>query len=452
MRHWMFAAVVVAALTATLTSQSPATPRFSMRVVASGLASPWEVTWGPDRQLWITERTGKRVLRIDPATGERKVALTIADVHQNVTQDGLLGLVLHPDFGLNMGTDFVFVAFTYDADAGPALARRLGVRRYRFDAGSLVDPVDILRDLPSHDDHIGGRITIGPERRLLLTIGDGGANFGQNRCLPNRALDLPSAADVKAANWSSYWGKILRLDLNGGIPADNPAIDGVRSHIYSYGHRNPLGLAFGPRAALYESEHGPSSDDEINLILPGRNYGWPRVAGYRDDKAYTYANWSASTLPCAELPLRGPGNAPPSVPSQAESTFTHPLFTPPLQTFFTVDSASQITGTGSATIAPGGLDVYTSDAIPGWKNSILALSLVRGVVYRLRLAPDGRSIDGAPIELLRTANRYRDIALHPDGRRIYLVTDPGGNIRTPEGTMSDQLANRASLLEFTAAP
>ena len=102
---------------------------------------------------------------------------------------------------------------------------------------------------------------------------------------------------MQAQDWSSYWGKILRIDLDGGIPSDNPAINGVRSHIYSYGHRNQLGLAFAPGGLLYESEHGPSSDDEVNLILPGRNYGWPHVAGHRDDKAYTYANWSASSTP-----------------------------------------------------------------------------------------------------------------------------------------------------------
>lgn len=434
----------------TIASTQGTTERFTMRVVATDLAGPWEVTWGPDRHLWITERTGKRVVRIDPATGTRKVAATIADVNQNVGQDGLLGLALHPDFSFNMGSDFVYVAYTYDADPGAALARRLGIRRYRFDAASatLVEPTDLLRNLPSHDDHVGGRLAIGPDRRLYLTIGDGGANFGQNRCMPNRALDLPTAAEVAAGNWSAYWGKVLRIELNGAIPANNPLIDGVRSHVFSYGHRNPLGLAFGPGGALYESEHGPSSDDEVNLIQLGRNYGWPRVAGYRDDKAYVYSNWSASTEPCAGLPP-GRGAAPPSVPSQPETSWTHPQFTPPLQTFFTVDSLEQFPGGGNPTMAPGGLDVYTHDAIPRWKNSVLALSLTRGVVYRLPLAPDGRSVSGPPVELFRSMNRYRDIALNPDGRTIYLVTDPGGSVRDASGANSQKLANPGALLEFT---
>jgi PQQ-dependent dehydrogenase (s-GDH family) len=454
MRHWICLSAAVAGLTITVASQTTAPERFTMRVVATGLAGPWEVTWGADRQLWVTERLSKRVLRIDPATGLSKFALTIPDVHQNVSQDGLLGLALHPDFSFNMGTDFVYVAHTYDADAGPALARRLGIRRYRFDTASatLVEPTEILRDLPSHDDHVGGRLAIGPDRRLYLTIGDGGANFGPNRCLANRAQDLPTAADVKASNWGAYFGKILRLELNGAIPANNPLLEGVRSHVFSYGHRNPLGLAFGPAGALYESEHGPSSDDEVNLIQLGRNYGWPRVAGYRDDKAYVYSNWSASTEPCAGLP--GRGALPLSVPSQVETSWNHPQFTPPLQTFFTVDSLDKFPGGGNPTMAPGGLDVYTHDAIPRWKNSVLALSLIRGVVYRLPLTADGRAVNGPVTELFRSLNRYRDIALGPDGRTFYLITDPGGNVRDVSGAINQTLANPGSLLEFrfTAAP
>ena len=446
------AAVTTAVYAQPASRPQPAPERFTQRVVATGLAGPWELTWGPDRRLWVTERTAKQVVRIDPADGSKQVALRIPDVHQSVGQDGLLGLALHPDFSLNMGSDFVYVAFTYDEDPGPALARRLGIRRYRFDAstGTLDSPTDILRGLPSHDDHVAGRLAIGPDRRIYLSIGDGGANFGQNRCMANRAQDLPTAADVQAQDWSSYWGKILRLELDGGIPADNPEINGVRSHVYSYGHRNQLGLAFAPGGLLYESEHGPSSDDEVNLILAGRNYGWPHVAGHRDDKAYVYANWSASTTPCASLP---PGNQPPaSVPSQAETSWTHALFTPPLQTFFTVDTAAETRGIGAATIAPGGLAVYAAREIPGWSTSILALSLIRGVVYRLPLDATGRALAGPPTELFRSVNRYRDIAIDPDGMTFYLATDVSGPSRNPDGTQNQTLANPGAILEFTYRP
>jgi hypothetical protein len=139
---------------------------------------------------------------------------------------------------------------------------------------------------------------------------------------------------------------------------------------------------------------------------------------------------------------------PVSVPAHAETAWTHPQFTPPLRTFFTVDSAADVKGIGSATMAPGGLDVYTSHAIPGWRNSILALSLIRGVVYRLKLSDDGRVLTGPSIELFPTANRYRDIAMHPDGRRFYLATDPEGPSRDTGGE-ARALANPGSVLEFS---
>lgn len=454
MRTISATAILLVLLGATVGVQGPtfvakAPERFTVRVVAGGFASPWEIAWGADGQLWVTERESFRVVQVNPADGARRVLLTIHEVHRSVTQDGLLGLAFHPDFG--RGADQVFVAFTYDDAPGPALARRLGVRRYRYDATArvLLDPVDVLAGLPAHDDHVGGRVAVGPDRKLYLTIGDGGANFGGNRCMVNHAQTLPTAAQVSTKNWVNYQGKILRMELDGGIPADNPTIGGVRSHVFSVGHRNPLGIAFGPGGRLYESEHGPASDDEVNLIESGRNYGWPNVAGHKDDKAYTYANWSASApQSCASLP---PGNAnaaiPASVPQQAEASFANPLFTPPLQTFFTVDNGFDFRQ--GATMAPGGIDVYTSKAIPGWANSILALSLLRGVAFKMTLAPDGRSTAGPPLEVLKTTNRYRDLAIHPDGTKIYIVTDVSGRTTDAAGTPTTRVEHPGSILEFT---
>jgi PQQ-dependent dehydrogenase (s-GDH family) len=432
------------------TTVARAPERFTLRVVASGLASPWEIAWGPDGQLWVTEREGRRVLQVNPADGVRRVLLTMHEVHQSVTQDGLLGLAFHPDFSRGSGSDFVYLAFTYDDAPGPALARRLGIRRYRFDQGTrtLTDPVDVLVGLPTHDDHVGGRLAIGPDRKLYLTIGDQGSNFGGNRCNPNRAQEIPTAADVTAKTWSRYQGKILRVDLDGGIPSDNPVIGGVRSHVFTAGHRNPLGLAFGPGGRLYESEHGPSSDDEVNLLESGRNYGWPNVAGHKDDKAYTFANWSASApQACAALPPGGGNAIPASVPQQTESSWTHALFAPPLQTFFTVDSGFDMRQ--GATMAPGGIDVYTGTAIPGWNNSLLALSLLRGVVFKMTLSADGRSTVGPPLETLKTTNRYRDIAIAPDQRRFYVITDVGGRTTDANGVPTLRVENPGSILEFT---
>jgi len=425
--------------------------KFAMRVVASGLEGPWEVAWGPDQTLWVTERTGRRVVRVNPSNGARTVLVTIPEVNTTFTQDGLLGLAFDRDFLKDPSYRIVYIAFTYDDAPGTALARRLAVRRYRYDEGAsaLVDPVDILAGLPTHTDHVGGRLAFGPDRKLYLTIGDGGSNFGANLCNANHAQDLPTAAQVKAKDWSNYQGKILRIELDGSIPSDNPVIDGVRSHVFTWGHRNPLGLVFGPNGRLYESEHGPSSDDEVNLIEGGRNYGWPNVAGYRDNKAYVYANFSKSSpQPCASLG-RGAGNGPipASVPQQKETAFTDTRFTPPLRTFFTVEDGYDLSRIGSATIAPAGIDYYSGTAIPAWNNSLLVLSLIRGAVYRLSLASDGKSVDGAPVEMFKAANRYRDIALNPDGRTLYLATDPSGPSRNlPPGT--NTLANPGAILEY----
>ena len=280
---------------------------------------------------------------------------------------------------------------------GPALARRLGVRRYRYDATAraLVDPVDVLTGLPTHDDHVGGRIAVGPDRKLYLTIGDGGANFGGNRCMVNHAQTLPTAAQVSAKNWVGYQGKILRFDLDGGIPSDNPTVGGVRSHVFSVGHRNPLGIAFGPGGRLYESEHGPSSDDEVNLIESGRNYGWPNVAGHKDGKAYTYANWSASApQACASLPAGNANAAIPALGAAADRVVVHQ---PAVHA-----AAADVLHRGHRVGLPpgrdhgaGGVEVYTAKAIPGWANSILALSLLRGVAFKMTLAADGKIHGGA---------------------------------------------------------
>jgi PQQ-dependent dehydrogenase (s-GDH family) len=425
--------------------------KFAMRVLASNLEGPWEVAWGPDQTLWITERTGRRVIRMNPSNGARTVLVTIPEVNTTFTQDGLLGLTFHSDFLKDPANRLVYVAFTYDDAPGPALSRRLAVRRYRYDEGAsaLIDPVDILTGLPTHTDHVGGRLAFGADRKLYLTIGDGGSNFGGNLCNANHAQDLPTAAQVKAKDWSNYQGKILRMELDGSIPADNPVIDGVRSHVFTWGHRNPLGLVVGPNGRIYESEHGPSSDDEVNLIEGGRNYGWPNVAGYRDDKSYVYANFSKSSpQPCESLG-RGAGNGPipPSVPTQKETAWNDPRFMPPLRTFFTVENGYDLGRIGSATIAPGGIDYYGGTAIPGWNNSLLALSLIRGAVYRLSLNADGRSVKEPPVEMFKAANRYRDIALNPDGTTLYLATDPSGPSRNlPQGQQA--LANPGAILEF----
>jgi PQQ-dependent dehydrogenase (s-GDH family) len=424
---------------------------FTMRVITTDLQGPWEVVWGPDDNLWVTERVGKKVTRVNPADGSKTTVATLAEVFQNHGQDGLLGLALHSDFLRGTGNDYVYVAYTYDGDPGPELNRQGKIRRYTYDRATqtLQSAVDLIAGLPAGTDHIAFRLVLGPDQKLYLSVGDQGANWLQNYCNLNRSQELPSAAEVAARNWTKYQGKVLRLNLDGTIPSDNPSLAGVRSHIYTYGHRNPQGLAFDPGGRLYSSEHGPDTDDEFNRIDSGKNYGWPYVAGYRDDKVYVYSSWAESPVPCASLKFSQTA-PPPSVPLRKETGWNNADFAPPLKTFFTVNEGYDIQASGSATIAPGGLDIYPADgAVPSWANSALVLSLKFGKVYRLKLNADGSAVTGDATEHFKSTNRYRDVAIPPGGRTIYLVTDNNGNSTDASGRSTRALANPGSILAFT---
>jgi PQQ-dependent dehydrogenase (s-GDH family) len=399
--------------------------RFSQRVVVSGLRDPWEVLLAPDGSLWATERGAKRIIRIDPATGATRTLVDIPDAYQTDSQDGVLGLALHPGLMKGRGTDFVYVSFVSNVATPPAHIRRLSIRRYTLDTvrGVLGSPLDLISQLPATSDHTGGRLALGPDLKLYMTVGDNAANHLGHVCDPNHAQDLPSAANVTQHDWTMYQGKILRLNLDGSIPIDNPVLAGIRSHVFSLGHRNPQGLVFGPDGKLYSSEHGPDTDDEVNLIRSGKNYGWPFVAGYQDDRAYIYANWSASSpAPCNTIGFDS-RSAPASVPQQKETAWKNPDLVPPLRTFFTVDDTFDFKTLGNATIAPSGVDVYKSSAIPGWANSLLVTSLKLGSVLRLKLSPDGTSIVGDSVEYFKSGGRYRDVAVSPDGLTVYVAVD-----------------------------
>ena len=423
---------------------------FTMRVVAGGLGNPWEITWGPDGYLWVTERSAFRVTRINPANGSTHTALTIDDAYQSVVQDGLLGLALHPDLLAGRGRDYVYVAYTHDVDPGPGVMRNLRVRRYTYDQSSqrLTAPIDVIDGLPAGDDHGGGRLRVGPDGKLYLTRGDHGSNWLANACNVTRSQELPTMDEVRARDWSKYQGKILRLNLDGSIPGDNPVLNGTRSHIYTYGHRNPQGLVFAPNGLLYSAEHGPSTDDELNVITAGGNYGWPLVAGYQDDRDYTYANWAASSPePCKTLKFSSLA-IPASVPQTAESSFTGALVAP-IVTFFTVPEGYDRSKSGTATIAPSGLDLYTSKAIPGWANSLIVTGMRTGAIYRVKLSRDGRQVEGAPFEYFKAATRYRDLAISPDGLRIFASTDDHGPTMGDRGQTAGVLTNPGAVLEFS---
>jgi PQQ-dependent dehydrogenase (s-GDH family) len=418
---------------AALGVQTAPPESFSVRVVVSGLLDPWEVLWGPDDRLWVTERSAKQIIRIDPATGAKTTLVAIPESYRDDSQDGVLGLVLHSGFLKTPGQDFAYVSFVYNAASEPKVDRRMRLRRYTYDARTqtLADPLDLLTNLPSNDDHAGGRLAFGPDQKLYMTIGDLAGNNNWNACRPNRAQELPTADDINARRWEAYQGKVLRINLDGSIPVDNPTLSGVRSHVFTYGHRNAQGLAFAPDGKLYSAEQGPSTDDELNLLRAGKNYGWPHIAGARDDRSYVYANWSATSPPPCNALAFDPLTAPASVPQQKETAWEHPDFTPPLRTFFTVDATYNFKGQGNATIAPSGTTVYAAAGIPGWANSVLIASLNRGGIFRVKLGADGAAATGPTAMYFAARTRYRDVAVSPDGRTIYASTDKGFSAEYP---------------------
>jgi PQQ-dependent dehydrogenase (s-GDH family) len=432
--------------------------QFTVRVVATGLADPWEITWGPDGFLWVTERMSRKVSRINPADGSKTTLLTITDGYSSESQDGLLGMAFPANF-LN-GDNDVYLAYTYDTDRGPQVQRRLKIARYTYDpaAQMLGNPVDLITNLPASTDHNGGRLLIGPDQKLYYSIGDQGNNQFGRFCIPIRAQDLPTQNDITAENWDTYAGKILRMNLDGSIPADNPVIRGVRSHIYSYGHRNPQGLVFGPGGRLFSAEHGPKADDEINLIVPGGNYGWPYVSGFKDDQSYVYGNWSASVNPpCAKLRYDS-FTIPPSVPQQKESAWSSPDYVEPLKTLYTVPNGYNFQDPACRdqsylcwpSIAPSSIDYVPAGGggFAGWRNSLLVTSLKNGALYCLRLTEDGAWVQGDIARFFKTTNRYRDLALNPDGRSVYIATDSAGLARPESGPPTDKLDNPGAILEF----
>lgn len=448
---------------------------FDMRVVAKGLEGPWEVTWGPDDMLWVTERTGKRIVRIDPATGDKTVLVTIDEVEAPGGQDGLLGLALDPEMLKGTGHDFVYAAYTYIDANRPADVtvqdeaspyRHLFTKIVRFsyspEGNRLDTPTEVISGLPASNDHNSGRLKIGPDGMLYYTIGDQGNNQLGNWCIPTEAQRLPTEAELAAKDYVAYVGKSLRLSPDGSVPADNPAIDGLRSHIWTYGHRNMQGIAFGSDGTLYASEQGPKTDDEVNILKAGGNYGWPNVAGFADDMAYVYARWAESKNPsCADLAFSDI-EIPASVPFDRETDWKGAeTMTPPLVTLFTVpnDWNFQDPACGGMdficwpTVAASSIEYYPpTGGIPGWGNSLIIPTLKRGSLYHVQLSADGQAVSGTFERYFQSENRFRDTALSPDGTTIFVATDPGGLAESLAGGTTTQMANPGEILAFTYNP
>ena len=446
------------------------TKQFRKRVIVSGLAGPWEVTWGPDAKLWVTERTGKRVTRIDPTTGERSTAATIPEVSAPGGQDGLLGMALHPELLKGTGNDYVYVAYTYVDQAKGAdptvsdpaspyryLYAKVARYTYRPSSATLTDPVNVITGLPAGNDHVAGRLKFGPDGKLYLTLGDQGNDQLGNYCLPIEAQRLPTAKEVAGKDYAAYVGKSLRLNLDGSVPIDNPMLAGAVSHVFTYGHRNPQGLDFGPDGTLYSSEQGPKTDDEVNILKAGGNYGWPHVAGMKDNKAYEYARWAEASTPCAQLRFSDLAIHP-SVPREPESAFLQPMVEP-LVTLFTVPTGFNFHDPACKgvdficwpTVAVSSVEHYQSKGtgIPGWDRVLLVTTLKRGSLYIVPLTADGKAAAGYLTRFFQSENRFRDTAVSPDRKTIFIATDPGGLGEALGGGTTRKMEDPGAILAFT---
>ena len=326
------------------------------RVLNNQLNFPWEILWGPDNFIWFTEREG-RVKRMNPQTGETILVATISEVASTTTFNGLLGMAVHPQFSAN---PYVYLVYNYFGTNGDYLEK---IVRYTYSGGTLIAPMvlvdGIVGKIGGDFIHNGSRLVIGPDMKLYATTGDANLRF-----------DLPQ-------NPTSFNGKVLRVNLDGSIPADNP----YGNAVWTVGHRNAQGLVFA-LGRLYSSEHGETTNDEINIIERGRNYGWPFVEGFCD------------------LPAE--------------------------QSFCPDNNVKEPIYAWTPTVAPSGIEFYNSNHISQWKRSLLVTFLKDQKLRQIKLNEAGTAVESVNEYFVGEFGRLRDVAISPDGK-VYLCTDNGNN-------------------------
>ncbi|WP_422080363.1 PQQ-dependent sugar dehydrogenase [Ulvibacterium sp.] len=317
--------------------------------VAKNLEVPWDLVPGPGGWLYFTEQKGT-INRVDPVTGEIQNLAVLDDLFYRKSS-GLFSMALHPHFETH---PFVYIHYAVaEKDSNFLDLISSKIVRYSLEGDSLVNPKLILKDIPGNTYHNGSRMLIF-EDKLWIGTGDAG--------------DTRTVQDIGTLN-----GKVLRLNLDGSVPDDNPY---PNNPVWSTGHRNIQGITVG-KGRLYASEHGPNNDDEVNLIQKGANYGWPDIHGFIDlenEKAYS-----------------------------KDSVTQEPLMA------------------WTPTIATAGLEYYDSDQIPEWKNSLL-LTTLKGRSFRvLSLNAKGDKINEEHLFFQKFLGRLRDVAVGKEGE-IYLAT------------------------------
>ena len=346
---------------------------FKVETLVSGLEHPWGMAFLPDGRMLVTERAGR--LRI--VEQGQLLASPVAGLPaiESIGQGGLLDIVLHPDYQNNG-----WLYFSYAEPAEGFFTNDYGtaVARAKLDGNRLTDlQVIFSMNIKSNGGrHFGSRLLFDRDNYLYITTGDRGER------------DRAQALDDHA-------GSVIRLHDDGRIPADNPFVNtaGARAEIYSYGHRNPQGMALHPTTGeVWLHEHGPQGGDEINRILPGHNYGWP-VITYGENYGTGTKIGEGTHKPGMEQPLY--------------------QWTP--------------------SIAPSGMAFYTGDAFERWRGNLFVGALKFQLLVRLEL--DGNKVVNEERLLERQLGRIRDVRNGPDGL-LYLLTD------ADEGAIVRLLSNR----------
>jgi glucose/arabinose dehydrogenase len=339
------------------TPPAPGEPR--VETIATGLEHPWAVAPLPDGRFLVTERPGR--MRIVSADGKLSPPLRgVPEVWAN-GQGGLLDVVLAPDFASSRR-----ICFSY-AEPGPGGTAGTAAACATLGDEALSGVRAIYRQEPklSGPNHFGSRLAFDGHGHVFISQGE--------------RFQRPLAQDL-----SKLQGKLVRLDIDGGVPADNPFVGkpGARPEIWSYGHRNSQGLAIDPRTGrLWESEHGPRGGDEINLPEPGKNYGWPIASNGMD-----YGN----NRPYPEtIGTTAPGTVPP-----------HHVW--------------------PVSPALSGMAYYTGHPASAWNDSLFLGALAGGCLIRLSL--DGERITGEERLLQDLGARIRDVRAAADGN-LYVLTD-----------------------------
>ncbi len=330
--------------------------------IVRGLDNPWSMAFLPDGRFLLTERPGR--MRIVSRDGTLSAPLAgVPQVHAQ-GQGGLLDVALSPDFATDRSIVFAF------AQPTPSGART-AVARARLDVAALkLDDVKVIfsqNEDPAGKHHWGSRLVFDRAGKLFVTLGD--------RFHPR---DRAQALD-------SHLGKIVRINMDGSVPADNPFLQhaGASPEIWSYGHRNVQGAALHPSTGeLWAHEHGPQGGDELNRVLPGRNYGWPVITFGREYVIGTRI---------------GEGTA----RADVEAPLTQ--WTP--------------------SIAPSGMAFYTGELFPQWTGNLFVGALKFQMLVRLVL--DGTTV--VHEERLELGRRIRDVRQGPDGH-LWLLDESQGRV------------------------